>query len=78
MSDDPKQHIEVQVTDSTEFHCFRVIFWAALEPGAQRHKIEIMLHATQLVDLLHKGSQALGEWQCQTTDYLLKRLGVER
>lgn len=32
-----------------------------------------MFHARQLVDLIHKCSEALCEWQKQTTGYLLDR-----
>jgi hypothetical protein len=39
-------------------------------------RIEIMFHARSLVDLIHKCNLALSDWQAQTTDYLLDRLGV--
>jgi hypothetical protein len=35
-----------------------------------------MLHAIQLVDLIHQCNQALGKWQKQSTEYLLGRLGI--
>jgi hypothetical protein len=41
-------------------------------------RIEVMLHARSLVDLIHKCSIALCEWQSQTTGYLLDRMGVQR
>ena len=34
-------------------------------------QIEIMLHARSLVDLIHKCSEALCDWQQQTTGYLI-------
>lgn len=66
-------NIQVEITDLSEPHCFRLVFNPRSAPGEH---IEIMLHATQLVDLLHKGSVALSEWQHQTTQYLLDRIRV--
>jgi hypothetical protein len=63
----------VEITDPSEVHCFRLVINPRSAPGQQ---IEIMLHATQLVDLLHKGSVALSEWQHRSTTYLLERLRV--
>lgn len=40
-------------------------------------RMEIMLHATSVVDLIHKLSCALCEWQGQTSRYLLDRLTGE-
>lgn len=65
--------IQVEVTDPSEFHCFKL----TLNPkSAPDQKIEIMLHATQLVDLIHKASMALCDWQQQTSRYLLQRLNA--
>lgn len=55
---------------------------AAVVPGApcscsangSGARIEIMFHARSLVDLIHKCSLALCDWQSQTTGYLLERL----
>jgi hypothetical protein len=71
MSDNP--NIQVEITDASEFHCFRLTLNPASAPG---ERIEIMLHARSLVDLIHKCSLALCDWQAQNTDYLLKRLGA--
>jgi hypothetical protein len=47
----------------------------ATEPDGERdHRIEIMLHARSLVDLIHKCSLALCDWQAQSTAYLLDAL----
>jgi hypothetical protein len=40
-------------------------------------RIEVMLHARSLVDLVHKCSTALCSWQKQTTDYLLEKVVME-
>jgi len=61
--------IRVEITDDTEFHCFRVVFI-----NGEGHQIEIYLHATQLVHLIHQASVALSEWQHRTTSALLARL----
>jgi len=63
MSQNP---IQVEITDATEFHCFRMV----LRPPSGE-QIEIMLHARSLVDLIHQCSVALCEWQTQTTTMLI-------
>jgi len=70
MSGDNK-NILVEITDPSEFHCFRLVLNPASAPG---ERIEIMLHARSLVDLIHKCSSALCDWQKDRTDYLLDRL----
>jgi hypothetical protein len=68
-------NIDVEITDPHEFHCFRLILRPATQPGGDdRQPIEIMLHASALVDLIHKSSLALCEWQRQTTEDLLQKL----
>jgi hypothetical protein len=37
-------------------------------------RLEIMLHGRSLVDLIHKCSLALCDWQAQTTKYLIDKL----
>ena len=101
-------NIQVELTDASEFHCFRLVLNPKAAPlgelsaccGApalqatpgvlicsacakqctmeipSQGRIEIMLHARSLVDLIHKCSTALCDWQKQTTDYLLDRAGV--
>lgn len=69
-------NIRVEITDATEFHCFRVVLDAAVEIDGERHPLELMFHARQLVDLIHKASEALCEWQAQTTADLLERMGA--
>lgn len=61
-----KSSIDVEITDAAEFHCFRLVF----NPRSGE-RIEIMLHATALVDLIHESSSALCEWQRQTTTQLI-------
>jgi hypothetical protein len=60
--------IRVEITDATEFHCFRMVLNPRSAPGQQ---IEVMLHATALVDLIHQCSLALCAWQKQTTTALI-------
>lgn len=66
-------NIQVEITDASEFHCFKLTLNPASAPG---ERIEIFLHARSLVDLIHKCSLALCDWQKATTDDLLKRLGA--
>jgi len=68
---DENSNILVEITDASEFHCFRLTFNPRSAPG---QRIEIMLHARSLVDLIHKCSLALCDWQKQTTDQLLEIL----
>ena len=66
--------IQVDITDAGEFHCFRL----TLNPQAgPAERIEVMFHATALVELIHKCSTALCEWQNRTTEDLLARSGVQ-
>jgi len=58
--------IQVEITDASEFHCFRLL----LSPPSGE-KIEIMLHARALVDLIHECSAALCGWQKHTTTVLI-------
>jgi hypothetical protein len=58
--------ISVEITDSTEFHCFRLVL---NPPSGQR--IEIMLHAASLVNLIHESSVALCAWQRETSQRLI-------
>lgn len=70
---DINPNIQVEITDISEFHCFKVTFNPASAPG---ERIEIMLHTRSLVDLIHKCSLALCDWQASNTDYLLRLLGA--
>jgi hypothetical protein len=63
---------QVEITDASEFHCFRLI----VNPPSGE-SIEIMLHASSLVDLIHQCSTALCDWQRQTTKMLIcQRTGL--
>jgi hypothetical protein len=91
MSQEPdgNPNIRVEITDASEFHCFRLVLnpssvpvnlgvsKEAEEPETYTPSIEIMLHARSLVDLIHKCSLALCDWQAQTTGYLIDRIGVK-
>jgi hypothetical protein len=61
------KNIQVDITDAGEFHCFRLTF----RPPGEPRNIEIMLHASALVDLIHECSTALCQWQKETTTYLI-------
>ena len=81
-------NIQVEITDASEFHCFRVLLNpkghdvgcpASVVPGATcvclaegaGARLEIMMHARSLVELIHECSVALCEWQKQTTTKLI-------
>lgn len=63
--------IKVEITDATEFHCFRLSLHPRNAPG---QTIEIMLHARALIDLIHQSSMALSDWQYQTTTQLILQM----
>lgn len=65
-------NIQVEITDASEFHCFRIVLNPQSAPG---ERIELMFHARALVDLIHQCSLALCDWQAQTTGDLLRVLG---
>ena len=74
MMSDENPNIQVEITDAREMHCFRLVLNArAAEDDPTRHPVEIMLHARSLVDLIHKCSLALCDWQARTTEYLIER-----
>jgi hypothetical protein len=76
---DQNPNIVVEITDVQEFHCFKLILNPKADAtGKEAPQLEIYLHARSLVDLIHKCSSALCDWQKSTTDYLLERYGVQR
>ena len=91
MAEEGNSNIQVEITDASEFHCFRLVLnprghHPLCEAAEERNqpctclaagegtRIEIMLHARSLVDLIHKCNLALSDWQAKTTGYLLDRL----
>lgn len=97
MSPQSKANIQVEITDASEFHCFRLTFnphlrsgccdatveeWngdaycgrckGSLGPAPER--VEILLHAAALVDLIHKSSLALCEWQAENSKRLILQM----
>lgn len=64
---------QVEITDPSEFHCFKLTLNPRSAPG---EKIEVMIHARAIVELIHECSAALCDWQKQTTDYLLDEFGA--
>lgn len=96
-AEDQNPNIQVEITDPSEFHCFRLTLnpKAPPEPYCTTHgrdecdglrpscvvmppRIEIMLHARSLVDLIHKCSLALCDWQAESSAKLIELLtGLE-
>jgi hypothetical protein len=64
-------NIEVVLTDETESHCFKLIFHAAPEPGAERIPLEIMLHTTQAIDLFSQLAAQLSNYMYRASAELL-------
>jgi hypothetical protein len=67
--------IQVEITGADEAHCFRIL----LKSSGDRTilaggELEIYLHATQLVDLIRKCSEAHSRWMHVTTSELLEKL----
>jgi hypothetical protein len=67
MSDEGNANIQIEVTDFREFHCFRLLL-----NTRDGNRIEVMFHARSLVDLIHKCSLALCDWQAQTSSHLIQ------
>ncbi len=65
MSESP---IQVVITDESAMHCLKIVFQAknAAQP------LEIFLHTTQAVDLVHKLSLTICELHRRDSAYLLK------
>ena len=76
---DENPNIQVEITDASEFHCFKLVLnaSASADIADPRQPIEILLHARSLVDLIHKCSLALCNWQAATSEELLRKMGVE-
>lgn len=72
MTEENDSRIQVEITDLSEPHCFQLVF-----NPLTGERIEIMLHARSLVDLIHQCSAALCEWQYHTTAYLIDRIRSE-
>jgi hypothetical protein len=66
---DENPNIQVDITDASEFHCFRLTLNTRSE-----EQIEVMFHARSLVDLIHKCSLALCDWQAKQSEYLIQKL----
>jgi hypothetical protein len=62
--------IRVEITGAGEAHCFRILLKSTLSD----QEIEIYLHATQLVELVRKCSEAHSRWMYSATSELLEKL----
>ena len=80
-------NIQVEVTNPEEFYCFKLVLnpKSEMSERCEVHgrmridcgcppRIEIMLHARSLVDLIHKCSLALCDWQADRSEYLIEKL----
>lgn len=66
--------IDVQITDESEIHCVKLI----LQPRNSDQPLEIYLHATQAIDLVHKLSLSICELHRRHSAMLLKhKYGIE-
>lgn len=70
------ENIQVEITDASEFHCFRLTLNPRGTVEGESPRIEIMLHARSLVDLIHKCSLALCDWQSDSTKHILSYFEV--
>jgi hypothetical protein len=71
---DQDPNISVELTDQNELHCFKLIFRAghpALNEG-ERVPLEIFLHTTQAIDLLHKLGVGISEYFQKASAELLE------
>lgn len=63
----PLPSIDVHLTDEREAHCLKIVFGSAMDPA-----LEIFLHTTQAVDLVHKLSLAICELHRRDSELLLR------
>jgi hypothetical protein len=65
---DSSPGIQVEITDESVFHCLKIVFRAknASEP------LEVFLHTTQAIDLVHKLSLAICERHHRDSGQLLE------
>lgn len=59
--------IRVEITDESEAHCLKLIF----EARNQEQPLEIFLHTTQAIDLVHKLSLTICELHRRDSQFLL-------
>jgi hypothetical protein len=71
----PNSNIEVLLTDESEAHCFKLVFHAAPEPGAQRVPLEVLLHTTQAIDLFSQLAAQLSNYMYKASAELLRIKG---
>jgi hypothetical protein len=70
-----RANFQVEITDPAEFHCFKLTLNPRAQPDDEdAPRIEIMLHAVSLVDLINECSMALCQWQKLATEDLIRRL----
>lgn len=67
-------NIEVVLTEQNEVHCLKLIFRVAPRPGAvgTRVPMEIYLHTTQAIDLMHKLGIGISEYFRKASAELLE------
>ena len=65
-------NIEVLLTEQNEVHCIKLIFRVAPAPGEERVPLEIFLHTTQAIDLLHKLGMGISEYFQKASAELLE------
>jgi hypothetical protein len=67
--------ISVELTDQSEAHCLKIVLHGRTEPatGAPIHPpLEIFLHTTQAIDLVHQLSLAICELHHRDSELLLR------
>ena len=65
-------HVEVILTDLRDVHCFKLVFHVAPQSGEERLPVEIHMHTTQAIDLLHKLGMGISEYFQKASAELLE------
>ena len=78
----PSPNIQVELTDASKFHCFKLTFLVAAGEGTavtdasgelqQRTPLELYLHTTQAIDLFSKLATQLAAYMNQASAELLE------
>ena len=74
-------NIEVVLTNLHDLHCFKLIFHAKPDTpeGIERYPLEIYLHTTQAIELVHKLSLAIcAKHHLDSEELLRVKFGVTR
>jgi hypothetical protein len=72
MSQEPKKGTSVELTEESEAHCLKIVFHGATEYEGVYGPVEIFLHTTQAIGLVHQLNLAICELHHRDSQLLLR------